>query len=41
MYKDLVLVSEYVWSNLNLREDKFIIFNIIIVIFEKFRVEVF
>lgn len=40
VYKDLVSVSEYAWSNLNLREDKSITSNIITVIPEKSRVEV-
>ncbi|KJF63591.1 hypothetical protein TZ54_08800 [Clostridioides difficile] len=40
VYKDLVSVSEYAWSNLNLREDKSTTSNIITVIPEKSRVEV-
>lgn len=35
VYKDLVSVSEYAWSNLNLREDKSTTSNIITVIPEK------
>ncbi|MGO0985688.1 L,D-transpeptidase family protein [Clostridioides difficile] len=40
VYRDLISVSEYAWSNLNLREDKSTTSNIITVIPEKSRVEV-